>query len=40
MRFRGKDYTGKGVTVALVDSGVDVSDPRNRPRDAGSELPR
>ncbi len=28
MRFRGKDYTGKGITVALVDTGVDVSDPR------------
>ena len=28
MRFRGKEYTGKGVTVAVVDSGVDTSDPR------------
>lgn len=28
MRFRGQDYTGKGVTVAVVDSGVDISDPR------------
>lgn len=28
MRYLGKDYTGKGVTVAIVDSGIDVNDPR------------
>jgi membrane-anchored mycosin MYCP len=28
MRFRGKEYTGKGVVVAVVDSGIDTSDPR------------
>lgn len=28
MRFRGQDYTGKGQTIAIVDSGVDVLDPR------------
>ncbi len=28
MRFRGKEYTGKGQIVAIVDSGVDVRDPR------------
>ena len=28
MRFRGTDYTGKGVTVAIIDSGVDANDPR------------
>lgn len=28
MRFRGNEYTGKGVTIAVIDSGVDVSDPR------------
>jgi subtilisin family serine protease len=28
MRFRGKEYTGKGVTVAVIDSGIDASDPR------------
>jgi hypothetical protein len=28
MRFRGTEYTGKGVTVAVIDSGVDANDPR------------
>jgi hypothetical protein len=28
MRFRGKDYTGKGIKVAIIDSGIDVADPR------------
>lgn len=28
MRFRGREYSGKGVTVAVVDSGIDVNDPR------------
>lgn len=28
MRFRGKQYTGKGLSVAIVDSGVDRADPR------------
>jgi subtilisin family serine protease len=28
MRFRGREYTGKGVAVAVIDSGVDASDPR------------
>jgi hypothetical protein len=28
MRYLGKDYTGKGVKVAIVDSGIDKNDPR------------
>lgn len=28
MRFLGRDYDGEGVTVAIVDSGVNASDPR------------
>ncbi len=28
MRFRGTEYTGKGQVIAIVDSGVDVRDPR------------
>ncbi len=28
MRYLGNEYTGKGITVAIIDSGVDVSDPR------------
>lgn len=28
MRFRGQVYTGKGQTIAIVDSGVDPKDPR------------
>jgi subtilisin family serine protease len=34
MRYLGNDYTGKGVTVAIVDSGID----RNDPRLAGVEI--
>lgn len=28
MRYRGQNYTGKGVRVAIIDSGIDRSDPR------------
>jgi subtilisin family serine protease len=28
MRFRGQDYDGDGVTIAIIDSGVNVRDPR------------
>ncbi len=28
MRHRGQEYTGKGITVAVIDSGVNVDDPR------------
>lgn len=28
MRFRGKEYTGKGVGIAIVDSGINKDDPR------------
>ena len=28
MRFRGNDYTGKGVSVAIIDSGINIQDPR------------
>ncbi len=28
MRYLGKDYTGKGVKIAIVDSGIDPTDPR------------
>lgn len=28
MRFLGKEYTGEGVTVAIIDSGIDATDPR------------
>ena len=28
MRYRGREYTGKGVTVAIIDSGINQSDPR------------
>ena len=34
MRFRGTEYTGKGQFIAIVDSGVDVRDPRL----AGADL--
>jgi subtilisin family serine protease len=28
MRFLGKDYDGEGVSVAIIDSGVNATDPR------------
>lgn len=28
MRYRGREYTGKGVKVAIIDSGIDRNDPR------------
>lgn len=28
MRFRGQEWNGRGVQVALIDSGADASDPR------------
>jgi subtilisin family serine protease len=28
MRFRGQEYSGRGQTIAIVDSGVNVRDPR------------
>lgn len=28
MRFRGGEFTGKGIKVAIVDSGIDPTDPR------------
>lgn len=28
MRYLGNEYTGKGITVAIIDSGIDGSDPR------------
>ena len=28
MRYLGKEYTGKGITIAVVDSGIDPDDPR------------
>jgi hypothetical protein len=28
MRFMGREFTGKGVTIAVVDSGIDKNDPR------------
>lgn len=34
MEFQGREYTGKGITVAIVDSGIDSSDPRL----AGAEI--
>lgn len=34
MRFMGREFTGKGVAIAVVDSGID----RNDPRLAGAEI--
>jgi subtilisin family serine protease len=28
MRFMGREYTGRGITIAVVDSGINTSDPR------------
>ena len=28
MRYMGSEYTGQGVSIAIIDSGVDVNDPR------------
>lgn len=28
MRFQGKEFRGKGITIAIVDSGVNADDPR------------
>ena len=28
MRYRGQEYDGTGVAVAVIDSGIDVMDPR------------
>ncbi len=28
MRFRGKEYDGEGITIAVIDSGINVNDPR------------
>jgi len=28
MRYRGKEYTGKGISVAIIDSGINKADPR------------
>lgn len=28
MRYMGKEYTGEGVKVSIIDSGIDVQDPR------------
>ncbi|MBN2798126.1 MAG: S8 family serine peptidase [Deltaproteobacteria bacterium] len=27
MRYMGKEFTGRGVTIAIVDSGIDISHP-------------
>lgn len=34
MRYLGQEYTGKGITIAIVDSGINVNDPRL----AGAEI--
>ncbi|MCO4743369.1 MAG: S8 family serine peptidase [Proteobacteria bacterium] len=34
MRYLGQEYTGKGVTIAIIDSGINVNDPRL----AGAEI--
>lgn len=28
MRFLGKEYDGEGVTIAIIDSGINVNDPK------------
>lgn len=28
MRFRGKDYDGDGISIAIIDSGINPDDPR------------
>lgn len=28
MRYQGREYTGKGVSIAIIDSGINVNDPR------------
>lgn len=28
MRFRGRDYDGEGITIAIIDSGINPEDPR------------
>jgi len=28
MRYRGREYTGRGITVAVIDSGINVEDQR------------
>ena len=28
MRYLGSEYRGRGITVAIIDSGVNVDDPR------------
>ena len=28
MRYKGREYTGKGVSIAIIDSGINVNDPR------------
>lgn len=28
MRYRGQDYQGEGITVAIIDSGIDINHPR------------
>jgi subtilisin family serine protease len=33
MRFMGREFTGKGVAVAVVDSGANLSDPRLEGKD-------
>ena len=28
MRYMGKEYTGRGIKISIIDSGIDVTDPR------------